>query len=128
MFTQPRTMALELEITQIKNLRGLIRMCVYDSPEGYRNDVFIWDQTLKKDSVKENRLSIKLYLPEGIYGIAVLDDENRDGKMNYFLGIPKEGFGFSGYFHSGLRKPEFSSFQFVHKNDNTKVTVKLKYL
>ena len=50
--------------------------------------------------------------------------------MDYnFLGIPKEGFGFSNYYHTGLTKPKLNSFAFeVLENKNTKVEVKMKYM
>ena len=59
-----------------------------------------------------------------------MDDENFNGKMDYnFIGIPKEGFGFSNYYHSGLTKPKLKSFAFeVIENKNTKVEVKMKYM
>ena len=60
----------------------------------------------------------------------IMDDENFNGKMDYsFLGIPKEGFGFSNYYHTGLTKPKLNSFAFeVLANKNTKVEVKMKYM
>jgi uncharacterized protein (DUF2141 family) len=45
-----------------------------------------------------------------------LDDENSTGKMEYnMFGIPREGFGFSNYYHKGLLKPHFDAFSFSVK-------------
>jgi len=80
--------------------------------------------------MNNGKLKATVYLPEGTYGIAVLDDKNKDNEMNYtMLGMPKEGFGFANYYHSGFSYPKFSDFAFQHqKAKNKPATVKLRYL
>ncbi len=50
--------------------------------------------------------------------------------MNYSLiGIPIEGFGFSDYYHTGLKRPEFDEFCFVLKNNqNQRILCRIKYM
>jgi len=81
-------------------------------------------------NMNNGKLKATVYLPEGTYGIAVLDDKNKDNEMNYtMLGMPKEGFGFANYYHSGFSYPKFSDFAFQHqKAKNKPATVKLRYL
>jgi uncharacterized protein (DUF2141 family) len=52
------------------------------------------------------------------------------GLMEYnFIGIPKEGFGFSDYYHSGLTKPKFDAFKFtLEKEKKKKITIKVRYM
>jgi len=47
----------------------------------------------------------------------VIFDENMDGKMNSFLGIPSEAFGFSNNVKGLFGPPSFekASFPFPHK-------------
>ena len=81
----------------------------------------------KKDEVKNGDLTIVLPAREGINGIAILDDENNNQKMEFGLIFPAEGFGFSNYFHSGMSKPKFSQFKFYvdpAKSNSTSITVK----
>jgi len=60
-------------------------------------------------------------------GFVILDDEN--GKMNYLLKIPREGFGFSNYLHKGIKVPTFNDFSFtVEKNKTIEINVTMKYL
>lgn len=75
-------------------------------------------------------MNVKFDLPPGTYGLALLDDENNDDKMNYsFIGLPKEGFGFSNYYLSGLFKPKFEVFKFtVLKDQKQKVQMKIRYM
>jgi uncharacterized protein (DUF2141 family) len=50
--------------------------------------------------------------------------------MEYnFLGIPKEGFGFSDYYHKGIKKPKFDSYKFSINKDQTKrITIRIRYM
>ena len=50
--------------------------------------------------------------------------------MEYnFLGMPKEGFGFSDYYHTGLSKPSFDKFNFVLARGQSKyVKIKVRYI
>ena len=67
-------------------------------------------------------------LNEGSYAVAVFHDEDGDGVLKRnFLGIPKQGFGFSrnpGIF-SG--PPSFEDTAVSVKNQSTKIQIQLKY-
>lgn len=57
------------------------------------------------------------------------DDENNDKEMNFnWMDMPQEGFGFSGYYHSGLSRPEFSDFSFTLTRNTKVVKSKFRYL
>ena len=73
---------------------------------------------------------VEVKLETGKYGISLMDDENFNGKMDFnFIGIPKEGFGFSNYYHTGLTKPNLKLFEFeVLVNKIPKVEVAMKYM
>jgi len=49
--------------------------------------------------------------------------------MEYnFLGIPKEGFGFSDYYHTGITRPKFDDFRFtVVQGQDIKIKVRMRY-
>ena len=73
-------------------------------------------------------MKIKLKLKPGVYGITILDDENNNGKPEYnFIGLPKEGYGFSNFFLRGINRPQFNDFDFVVGKNDKKVYVKMKY-
>jgi uncharacterized protein (DUF2141 family) len=75
-------------------------------------------------------MTVQFALEPGVYGLCLLDDENNNGKMEYnFLGMPKEGFGFSDHYHTGITKPKFDSFKFtLSKNQDKDVTIKVRYI
>jgi uncharacterized protein (DUF2141 family) len=66
-------------------------------------------------------------VPYGNYAIVAFQDENRDGEFNQnWLGMPKEGFGFSDN-PSTLRKPVFSDAEFNVDKPVVQLMIKLNY-
>lgn len=126
---QIKAQNVEIVISNIRSTLGEIRIGVFkdqnsfDKENAYKNFVF------KKNDLKNGTLKLYLNLEPGLYGIAVLDDENSDGKMKYnFLGMPTEGFGFSNFESDGLSKPKFSEFSFRVGKEKTIIFVKMRYI
>ncbi len=120
---------IQLRIQNIKTTTGVLRIGVFDSEEGFKNEKAYLYIKSKKSSMIDGELIVDLKLQPGTYGISVLDDENNDGKMNWkYLTIPREGFGFADYYHTGLKKPRFHNFSFTIDRDEKKtMIVKLRY-
>ena len=67
-------------------------------------------------------------LPYGEYAVAVLHDENRDGKMNTsVVGVLKEGFGFSGNPKTKMGPPEYDGTRFLLLVPEKKIEIVLQY-
>jgi uncharacterized protein (DUF2141 family) len=117
-------------IRDIKTPNGQILMGIYKDDVSFEKDLPYKKVQAFKTKISNGTLMVEVKLEPGKYGISLMDDENFNGKMDYnFIGIPKEGFGFSNYYHSGLTKPKLKSFAFeVIENKNTKVEVKMKYM
>lgn len=120
---------MSLEITGIRNSKGFIRIALFADEIQFIKEQpqksFIYDKSQLVDGKME--LSISGIRP-GIYGIAVLDDENDNGKLDYKLFIPCEGIGFSCFEHK-LRKPGFSDFSFELKDGLLlKLKIQIKYI
>ena len=115
-------------IEGVRSENGKIVLAVFKDQEGYitRNPV----KRIELNKAELGKNEIKLSLDLGIYGISVLDDENNNNKMDYnFLGMPKEGFGFSNYYHKGLSKPHFDKFKFEIKNTSVElIEIRLRYI
>ena len=119
---------LTVEITNIKSKKGKIAVAVFKNNEDFIKEKPYFDNSYSKADLKCGTMKIKLKLKPGVYGITVLDDKNNDGKMEYnFIGMPREGYGFSNFTDRVLRRPEFKKFDFlIGENDKT-VYVKMKY-
>jgi uncharacterized protein (DUF2141 family) len=118
-----------VKIADIRSGKGKIILNVfkdnnsYDKEQPYKKIVFD-----KKDLVN-GTLNVHFGLEPGVYGITLLDDENEDGKINKnFVGIPKEGFGFSNFFMTKMKKPSFDDFKVDLKSSDIKVEIRVKYM
>lgn len=121
---------IEVTFSGIRSSAGQIRLEVFIDEEGFEKEKGIMIKYFKKLKLVKGEMNVKFDLPPGTYGLALLDDENNDDKMNYsFIGMPKEGFGFSNYYLSGLFKPKFEVFKFtVVKGQNQKILMKIRYM
>jgi uncharacterized protein (DUF2141 family) len=120
----------EVTITGLKTSKGQIVIGIFkDDPTFQKEDAFLVRKFAKKD-IKNGEMKIEFEMEPGLYGLTLLDDENNSGLMEYnFIGIPKEGFGFSDYYLSGLKKPKFDAFKFTLEKDQKKrITVKVRYI
>jgi len=120
---------LSIEITDVRNSEGHLLLGVYTNDTDYQNKIAVLKQTVLKTTLKDGKVITTIEgLSPGVYGIALLDDEDFDRKMRYKYLFPQEGFAFSNYFHVGYVKPHFKDFRFVLGKEDKKVTMKCKYL
>jgi len=63
----------------------------------------------------------------GRYSLLVIHDENRNGKLDTLLGMPREGFGFSRNPAMRMGPPHYGDVHFVVEG-HSRQSVKLKYL
>jgi len=118
-----------LSIEGIRLDKGVVAFGVYRNQKQFDEDKPEIKKVFAKKNLKSGKLTVQFQLTPGMYGIALLDDENNDRKMNYnMIGMPKEGFGFSNYNSSGLSKPNFSDFDFEVKPGENKVNIKMRYI
>ena len=121
--------SLIVEITGIRNRTGNICFAVFVDEAGFDKEQAYYEKNYSKSNIKNGKLTLRLKLKPGVYGISILDDENKDGEMRYnLIGVPKEGFGFSNYYHTGFKKPKFENFSFRISDKDKKVVVKMKYM
>ena len=66
-------------------------------------------------------------IPPGTYAIGVFHDANSNGKLDTFMGIPREGYGFSRNPPFRPRAPRWDEAQIV-VSDGSKVQISLRYI
>jgi uncharacterized protein (DUF2141 family) len=123
-------MSLTIEIDEFRNPKeGNILIAIFTDQLNFKNDISLKNWTVPKEKLIKGVFKETVKLPLGEYGIAILDDEDINGKMSYnFFGIPKEGYGFSDFNHSGFKKPMFSDFKFSVSDSTDIIRIKLRYL
>lgn len=119
---------IEVVVTDIRNSKGNLVMGFYKDSKSFSKRTPFMSKVVGKTSIKNGAVTFKVSLPAGTYGIALLDDENKNGKADYGFILPIEGFGFSDFYHKGILAPAFTDFDFKLGNTDKKVTVKLKYM
>lgn len=118
----------KVKVTAIRSEKGKIILNVfkdntaYDSEKPYK--IFSFD----KKALVNGALTVTCKLEPGTYGITLLDDENENGKIDKnLIGIPKEGFGFSNFFMTKMKKPAFDDFK-VDLKAHQHIEIKAKYM
>jgi len=67
-------------------------------------------------------------IPSGTYALVVLHDENMNANIDAnWLGVPKEGYGFSNDAKAALRAPSFSDASFAYDGKTLDLTITLRY-
>ena len=67
-------------------------------------------------------------LPQGSYGVAVIHDENRNGKLDFNeMGMPVEGYGHSNNPERRMGPPKFDETKFAVSSPSTTVEIQLIY-
>lgn len=122
---------LEIEICNIHSNQGHILLSIFDSPEQFPRhakskfrDIKVSKENIKNDSVVFRINTLK----PGKYAMALLDDENDSGDMDYNkLGLPLEGFGFSNNIKPIFKAPPYKKCQFEIREGMNKISIKVRY-
>lgn len=119
-----------IEFEGLRSYDGQILMGIYTSNETFKKEKPMKIVEIRKRNMKKGKMNFSFDLPEGKFGISVCDDENGNGEMDYnFVGMPKEGFGFSDFYLSGLSRPVYDDFSFeVKKGMTSPITIRLRYM
>lgn len=120
----------ELTIKGIRSTKGTLQVGVFKDNESFKKEKSYKELKFAKTNIVNGILTVEFNLEPGLFGFALLDDENSNTKMDYnFIGYPLEGFGFSNYYHRGLTKPNLNEFSFnVTKNSSQKVIIEIRYM
>lgn len=112
--------SLEIEITGLKNNKGLIMLQLFNE-----NQKVISQQ---KEAIADNTCIIKFSdLKPGKYAVRYFHDENLSEKLETnALGIPKEGYGFSNNAAGMFGMPSFDKWIF-ELNSSMKIRLKPVY-
>ncbi|MEM6828126.1 MAG: DUF2141 domain-containing protein [Pseudomonadota bacterium] len=117
-----------ITITDLRSTEGVVRACMTTQekifpkcrkdPDSYRTVVAAGDDVT---------ITFTDVTP-GAYAVALLHDENDDGKANRALGMmPKEGYGFSRDAKVRMGPPKFDDAVFEHTGEDQQLTIKMRY-
>jgi uncharacterized protein (DUF2141 family) len=123
-----QTSNIDLTISEIKNKKGLIRVSLFNQDDGFPND---HEKAFRSISMEITELQLNFNiadLPTGEYALAILHDENENGKMDFnFLRMPKEGYGVSNNAKSSFGPPKFKDAIFLLSSDELSLEINMNY-
>lgn len=120
---------LTVVITNLRNYQGMINIAIFSSAEGFPENaqLAVRKQIVQLSSGTDPKIEFN-DLPYGSYAIAVFHDENENQILDKnWLGIPKEGVGFSNNPAFFTGPPSFDKAKFVLNSVKQSLTIKLKY-
>jgi len=119
---------LDIEISHVRNGHGEILLSLYTSADQYPYHP-MKTYVVKKDSLKNGQLRTVISdLNPGLYGLCLLDDENRSGQMeNNRLGLPVEGYGFANNVKPFVKRPDFDRVQFRLQPGTNHIQLVVRY-
>ncbi|MBI3218203.1 MAG: DUF2141 domain-containing protein [Bacteroidetes bacterium] len=120
-----QTQTLTIQITNVKDAEGHVRIAIYNSEKDYMKKSFM----VKSAKAAKGTVEVVVEnLPAGIYGISVMHDANSNEKMDSnLIGMPKEGFGFSNNAKGSFGPPGFEKTK-MDFNTSKEISIALTYL
>ncbi|HKJ44871.1 MAG TPA: DUF2141 domain-containing protein [Balneolales bacterium] len=109
-----------------KNTNGVVIVALFDSGKTFLKSP-IEHQII--EITNKDTLSVTFdNINDGEYAVSVIHDENKNQKLDTnFLGIPKEGFGFSNNPKIRMGPATFSECKFSFSGSNENIQISMKY-
>jgi uncharacterized protein (DUF2141 family) len=117
---------LTLLINGLRSEDGVVCISLFNSETGFPRD---GTKAIRNNCVPiTTPLVVSFDVPYGNYAASLLHDENEDGRLNTgFLGIPREGIGFSNNPRIIAGTPSFATTEFEFTQGSDDVQVNIKY-
>lgn len=124
---QPGTASLEIKVSGLQSAKGVVRLAICPPQSGFPD---CKDKAVHTASLPiENggaRTTVR-NLPAGTYAVSIFHDANANGKLDTFLGIPKEGYGFSKNPPFRPRAPKWSEAE-IEVTGAASAEIKMRYI
>lgn len=118
---------LSVDVGGLRSAKGMIMVCLTRMPAHFPDCSADPDRRHYVVPVAQAHAIRIGGLPPGGYALALIHDENANGKLDTFAGIPREGVGFSRNPVLRFGAPSFQSARFVVAGAAVAQDVKIKY-
>ncbi len=121
--------SLTVKVHELRNSKGVIQFALYNKDGTIPDERYTKYYKKLIGEINEGSSSVTFdNLPPGKYAVNILHDEDKNGKIDKGLLLPKEGIGFSNYESIGLsNRPKFSRASFDLTSGMT-IDVKVIYM
>ena len=119
--------SLSVEFTNIRSTEGKLFVFLYNYENQFPDNPFQYFEIDKKH-LNNRRLMINIPgLINGKYAISVIDDENGNDDLDFFLGIPTEGYAFSNNILPLFSLPNYEDLLFSIDLPKQLIRIKMRY-
>jgi uncharacterized protein (DUF2141 family) len=118
---------ISIEVQNLKNITGKVSIGLYNKSENFPIISKVY-KGVHLDIDSDTLFYTFKKIPNGIYAVSVFHDENSNSKLDKnFLGIPKEGYGFSNNAKATLLAPSFNDAKFKISTQTVNLNIKMEY-
>lgn len=128
-FAQSACPGLHVRILDIKNSTGAVACALFEAPEGFPTEFLRYASHIMMMKIRDTQGRCDfLDIEPGTYALAVVHDEDMDGEIDTnWLGVPKEGYGFSAGAEVSMSAPSFEDASFEYDGQDLELTISLNY-
>ncbi|NNF94077.1 MAG: DUF2141 domain-containing protein [Altererythrobacter sp.] len=120
---------ISVSITNMRSSEGVVRACITKNRRTFPNCRKDPDAMRRVVDASESVTLTFTDVEAGAYAIALLHDENDNGKADRALGMmPKEGFGFSRDARVRMGPPKFDDAVFDFDGTEASLTIRMRYM
>lgn len=127
--TPPGPGEIAIKVTGLRSAKGVVRACLTSQPANFPRSC---DDPSSLRAVAQAGEQVEFTfasVQSGRYAVALLHDENGNGKADRALGMmPREGFGFSRDAPVRLGPPNFDSAAFDFNGKAQALTIRMRYM
>lgn len=119
-----------MQVTNARSSKGRIAIALFQEASGFPGDSSkaLRLQRAVIDPAKLSSQFVFEGIPRGVYAVSVFHDENMNGKLDKnFMGVPREGYGFSNNPKKRMGPPSFEEAKFTLDQPEQSVVIGLTY-
>lgn len=110
---------LKIHIENILIHKGNLMIGIFNNESTFKTNTYYVERSVKANN---NKITVTVKLPVGVYAVKLYQDVNEDQKMNQIFGMPLEPYGVSNN-TTGFPSFKATSFQL---NKNKDIYIKIK--
>ena len=122
-----RPAGLTIQVVNLRNPKGVVHACLTRNSRHFP-DCRADPLALRSTILATAQILRFPELPAGQYAVTLFHDENRNQRLDMLMGMPREGFGFSGNPRIRFGAPKFKDVTITVPPGQTVQTVRMQYL
>ncbi len=127
--TDNKSLSLTVSVSDLRNSYGNVVFALYNRKDALPDEHYKkYYKILRGKIANSSSTVIFKDLPNGVYAVSILHDENNDGKIKKKIIKPVEGIGFSNFQSIGFsNRPTFEKASF-NLRKNTTISLRIIYM